>query len=533
MTDEGSEVDILEDEYDSVPYQSFPFRQSHPVHLYTIAKFFGLKPKAVEKSRVLELGCASGGNIIPMAYYFPSSEFLGIDLSKKQIDEGIEHVTHLNIKNITLRHQSILNFKNNDGKFDYIICHGVYSWVNDEVRDKILNICQKNLTKNGIAYISYNTLPGWNMVSSVRDLMMWHTRNIAEPDKKAQQARAVLKFISDGLEETNTPYAKFLSNEIQILSKQSDNYLLHEHLSTYNKPVYFYQFMESARAHKLAYLSDVSLPLMFTGNLPLQFSKELERVPNLIVSGQYVDFIRNQRFRSSLLCHEKTKINRALNTNGLEEFYIRLISMPVKEDLNENDVKEGSELVFKNSILTLTVRNDVSQYAMIFLHKNRHRFMHYNELVEATGKKFQSLSLEDIKLKINNDLNLMRGVLSGVFSISSYPDEFETSLTEKPIACPLARFQAKRQNVVTNRHHQTVRLDPISKILLPNIDGSKTIPELIDLVFKEVNQGNLSLHDQNKNKITDPKIIDEKTKEICQDRLKFLLINAIFVPAHH
>src|SRR5437016_6101232 len=129
-------IDILEEEYNRYPYLSFPFFQSHPTHLYTMGKLFRLDPTPVEKSRILELGCASGGNIIPIAHQWPETECIAIDLSAKEIEEGQQQITDLKLKNISLRHQSILDFTALEGKFDYIICHGVYSWVDSIVRDK-------------------------------------------------------------------------------------------------------------------------------------------------------------------------------------------------------------------------------------------------------------------------------------------------------------------------------------------------------------------------------------------------------------
>lgn len=74
--------------YDRVPYKSHPFRQSHPDRLAVIATLHGMSPPAIERARVLELGCASGGNLLPMADQFPEATFLGIDLSARQIQDG-------------------------------------------------------------------------------------------------------------------------------------------------------------------------------------------------------------------------------------------------------------------------------------------------------------------------------------------------------------------------------------------------------------------------------------------------------------
>jgi len=77
--------------YDEVPYESQSFPQSHPNRLATLGRLFGLSPAPVAQCRVLELGCASGGNLIPMAYHLPESEFVGLDLIRQSSDSYLFH----------------------------------------------------------------------------------------------------------------------------------------------------------------------------------------------------------------------------------------------------------------------------------------------------------------------------------------------------------------------------------------------------------------------------------------------------------
>src|SRR5262245_55593060 len=103
-------MDLLTTEqtsYDLVPYLSTPYPQSHPDRLATIAALAGLRPVPVVSSRVLELGCAAGGNLIPMAVALPGASFVGIDLSSKQVEEGRKIVADLGLKNIELQHKDI------------------------------------------------------------------------------------------------------------------------------------------------------------------------------------------------------------------------------------------------------------------------------------------------------------------------------------------------------------------------------------------------------------------------------------------
>src|SRR5262245_58637378 len=167
--------------YDEIPYSNTAFSYTHPDCLATVAALYGLTPPPVDRCRVLELGCGRGGNLIPMALALPDSRFLGIDLSARQIASGQEMVTALGLANIELRPFSILDVDESFGLFDYIICHGVYSWVPAEVQDKILAICARNLAPNGVAYVSYNTYPGWHQRGTVREMLCYHVQQFREP----------------------------------------------------------------------------------------------------------------------------------------------------------------------------------------------------------------------------------------------------------------------------------------------------------------------------------------------------------------
>ena len=122
--------------YDLVPYESNPFPQTHPDRLAVIATLLGMRPANPAKCRVLEIGCASGGNLIPLALVYPESTFVGIDLSQVQVAEGQETVRALGLTNVDLKTMNILDFPADAGKFDFILCHGVYSWIPPPVSRK-------------------------------------------------------------------------------------------------------------------------------------------------------------------------------------------------------------------------------------------------------------------------------------------------------------------------------------------------------------------------------------------------------------
>jgi cyclopropane fatty-acyl-phospholipid synthase-like methyltransferase len=137
--------------YDEVPYESLPIPGTHPDRMSTVARLPGIDVAAVEASRVLELGCAGGGNLIPMAIGLPRAQFTGVDLSPVQVADGDTLIRALHLSNVKLIAANVMDIDEHFGEFDYIIAHGIYSWVPNSVQEKILEICKRNLAPRGVA----------------------------------------------------------------------------------------------------------------------------------------------------------------------------------------------------------------------------------------------------------------------------------------------------------------------------------------------------------------------------------------------
>jgi methyltransferase family protein/predicted methyltransferase family protein len=202
---------------------------------------------------MLELGCASGGNIIPLAMRFPGSRFRGVDLTERHVRDGQARVQELGLGNIRIEQGDIAALDLAGERFDYIVCHGVYSWVPSTVRDAILRISADNLTENGVAYVSYNVYPGWQLRGVIRDMMIYHAGTEGDPRTRVAKARWVLDNIAKS-SPGDTPYGEMLRSEAKLLAGMDDSYILGEFLERENAPCYFRDFAAKAEAHRLVYL---------------------------------------------------------------------------------------------------------------------------------------------------------------------------------------------------------------------------------------------------------------------------------------
>ena len=300
--------DMQQTIYKELGYKSYPFPFTTPAYLEAYGTLVGLNTPPAKTARVLELGATYGGNIISQAVHNPEATFVGIELSQDQVEKGNKIISDAKLDNVSLIQGDIMNFDETLGTFDYIIAHGFYSWISDEMKDKLLDIISHHLADNGIAYVSYNTYPGWHTMEEVRQLMLFANRGHDELTHKEKVLRGktvgslvgsqILNY--DNLKERNS---KFLGALRSVMQKD-DYYVGHDHLEPHNDPCYFYQFNDHLKAHNLTYVCDADLTLSMVRTYDDSIADKLEKLaPNSQADQeQYLDFMLDTTFRKSIIC---------------------------------------------------------------------------------------------------------------------------------------------------------------------------------------------------------------------------------------
>ncbi len=291
--------------YDDLPYGSLAVRESHPAHLAAVALLFGVEAPSPESARVLELGCAEGGNLLPMAVAAPGATFLGIDLSARQIETGEARRAALGLGNVTLRVADVAAFDAGAGTFDYVIAHGLYSWVPEPVAEAILALIGRLLAPGGVAFVSYNTYPGWHLRGLVRDLLVRNTAGAGSPAERIARARDLLAFVTANARDRNRAYAGALRDATQQFSRYDDGRLFHEWLESDNRPIWFLDFAARASRHGLVPLADARLAAMPMGRVKPDVDDLLaSRVSGRLEKEELLDVLRDRSFRQTLLVRE-------------------------------------------------------------------------------------------------------------------------------------------------------------------------------------------------------------------------------------
>ncbi|MBI3837026.1 MAG: methyltransferase regulatory domain-containing protein [Planctomycetia bacterium] len=482
--------------YDEFPFPSQSLPQSHPDRLATVATLFGMQPKPIDRCRVLELGCASGANLIPMAERHPESTFVGLDFSGRQIAAAQQVADALDLKNIEFKHSSIMDIDESLGQFDYIIAHGLFSWVSHTAQEQLLVLCRSHLAPLGVAYVSYNIYPGWHLRSICRTLMCGATATASPQRNRVAQGRKVLEFFSRALAAGDAPYNRVLKADIDAILKQPDNYLLHDFFEEENHPLYFHEFMDRAGARDLQYLGDATPNTMFAANCGPAIERNLMCISSDFISmEQHLDLLRNRAFRQTLLCHKGIDVVRRLNPDQFAKLF--LVGQVRPKSPTPEIASPAVESFETPSGVVISSPSPAFKAALAHLGRAWPRAVSFEDLAEfaasyrATNRDDQSpLSDEDRYGLIQN---LMQCAATGAIELHSARDGFVTRVTDYPRASRLARLQSHSTPHVTNRRHEPVLLDELTHNLLRYLDGEHDRKALLQLLIEAVDRGELSM----------------------------------------
>ncbi len=482
--------------YDVVPYPGYPRPQSHPDWLATRATLFGIDPPPIENCRVLELGCADGGNLISIGFSLPGSRCVGIDLSSRQIADGHAVLAAVGIDNVELRQMSILDVEGELGEFDYIISHGVFSWVSHDVQEKIFEICRQNLSPRGVAFLSYNTYPGWHLREMIRDLMWYHLRLITDPVRRLVGARQILAALIASIPAQQGGYCQFLSEEQALLERAGDAYLYHEHLEDENRPTYFHKFARRASQHGLQFLCEAEVGAMALGRFPQPLA-EAATALDIVSREQYLDFVMHRMFRQTLLCHEAVAVNHNLPAERLESLWVASPASCTSQVPNPGS--SDPEAFAGPGGLSVNVAHPLSKAALLYMSRVWPKAVAI-ETLRAEARTMLSApptvaADPDQLARDNQQLNetLRAAFTADVVQLHARPPAFVCEVSEKPEANRLARWQASVGRAVTTLRHDSRTFDPMTYFLIAHLDGQHDRGQLVELLVEFIGRNGIVL----------------------------------------
>lgn len=494
-------------EYDKFAYPTAAYAQTHPDRLATVGTLFGLQPARVERARVLELGCGDGNNLITMACTLPDAEFHGIDLAAEPIRKGCQMLAVLGLRNVELRQMNIMEAPRDLGTFDYIIAHGLYSWVPEAVREQILAICRRHLADNGIAYVSFNAYPGCHLRDLTRRMMLFHAGQFSEPSERVKQARALLKFLAGAKSESGL-WQEVLQHELERIEKYQDGGFFHDDLSPVYRPFYFYEFMEAARRHELEFVAEADVKDMQPAGLSAEAVRVIDKMEqmNRVAHEQYLDFVAGRAFRQTLLCRRECRLDRELKPERICRFLVAADGAPVNPAANA--AAPGME-DFQRGKTVIATSQPLLKSALMFLGRVWPRRVPFDELLNKARELAAGAGTSNQPPieAARGDLAdfLLRCYAIGFVDLHSYPSTFVTEISERPIASPLARLQISQGTSVSSPRHLALKIDDaLGRDLVRLLDGTRDRPALLEDLGRLVTSGSTPVYCDGK-LVTDPK----------------------------
>jgi SAM-dependent methyltransferase len=502
--------------YDTVPYDSHPFPQSAMEHLEALAFHFGLDVPPPATARVLELGCAAGGNLIPFAARHPEARAVGVDLSTVQVAQGAAAIARAGLSNIELKAFNLAEIDASFGQFDYIVCHGVYSWVPAEVQDAILRICSENLAPNGVAYVSYNVYPGWKAREIVRDAMILRGGPRDTPEEKLSYARGMLDFLEQSA-RADSVLKKTLEEAMPIVRNANSSYLLHEFLEPCNAPCYFKEFVARAQTRGLAYLCDAEPSTMFVQNYGEKVRDPLLREcgGSQVLMEQYLDFLVNRTFRQTLLVGQAHAQGVRYRLEPARIRQLELAGAFKTEDGSALALDAREQPCNAQRGLKVTLRLPVHKAVAHLLDTRYPASMSAGSLIEAVAALVgqPAAAVEPAvmamveELLILGALRFRRSPVHTAETVSSLPQALSavrSAVALVPGASPAAS--------TCNQWHEHVTVSLLERSLLPLLDGTRSHEALAEHLEAEVRSDRLRFVKDEK-PLTDPAAVREFARQ--------------------
>lgn len=477
--------------YDRVPYRTRPRRATHPETFATMARLAGLDPAPVTRCRVLDVGCGTGDNLLAMAWALPDSQFLGIDPSRGQIDMARAEAARLALPHVRFEAIGIEDLlATAGGPFDYIVCHGVFSWVPGDVQGRLLTACRRHLAPRGVAMISYNTYPGWHLRAIGRDAMTFLASSLDDPAEQVGAARSYLRFLAGAVPDRESAIAGIYGAEADRLDGRDDAYIYHEHFEATNSPCYFHEFMARADGAGLQYLGEAGRHWALTGLSP-DTRRVIERLSRSRIDlEQHCDFIWNRAFRHTLLVRDDAAIDPERGRAALPGLLARAASVagagaPATRltDTVTYRGADGAAMSTDSPLMNAILGELAARWPLTM------------DVAELSRRALDRVAAERPAEGGEATRALPGAVLElsamGFLTLHVWQAAFATTVSERPRAWPIAAHVARRDRAVPTLTHQSIDLTAFECFVLSHCNGGRDRRALVLEAERAVRAGAL------------------------------------------
>lgn len=310
--------EVVKDLYGRRMYPAMSHPVADPAVVAVAAALAGLDATHPAEARILEIGCCSGHNLIPLAMRWPESRFTGVDLSERGIAAARELAAIAGLGNIAFHAGDIRDFRREGEGFDFIIAHGFFSWVEDEVKLAMLDFCRENLASNGVAVVSFNVTAGWR----ARFPVVLKARAILEAG--AGDLMTALRILSTVTDGESTEMAV-----IDDMLAKGEDILSFDDFGPVNDPWSFRDFVALAARHGLRWLGESDPGKNLPEGIDAGVLREIaDKSPDPLAFQDAADEAAGRTFRAGLLCRSDAALADSVSLERIFEFSARAGSVP-------------------------------------------------------------------------------------------------------------------------------------------------------------------------------------------------------------
>lgn len=485
--------------YDTIPYRGTAIPNTGPDHLALCSIWHHGPHPSLRGYRLLDLGCGDGANLLPLAFYNPDSTFVGIDNSRTEIKWAREGVRCLNLDNLHFVVADVRDLGSTEFEpFDYMIAHGLYSWVPEDARDALLSFCRENLVPTGLAYISYNAQPGWAIRRLVRKTLL-RARSVREAavENKAKRAIEVAARLLEDLPSRDYAHAVLLAEELERVRNGKPFYVFHEYLTEVNEGFWLRDFVERAQKHDLNYVADAQF-CRWEGHVPAELKEVLaKRDLDPIEQEETADLLGDRYFRASILCRADAVRKSTSHQELLEEVHI---ATSLSAESDPFDLREGVVEHFAGTGFTakddpeVTLNASITKAAVVLLSAEWPSGMRLQALYDRAA---QLLETHGCQLEPGARAQLSEELITlfeaGQVDFRLKEPTYSPEPSEYPQAHALARFEAEHREALTTPYHVPLPFDAQTRALVSQMDGSRSRAALRQAFGEELVDQTLSV----------------------------------------
>ena len=457
---------------DRIHYPGGAWEYSHPDRIAANARMYGLRPAPVERARVLELGCGAGGNLIPMACGLPDARFVGLELAARPVAMGRERASALGLTNLELRQRDLLDLPADLGEFDYVIAHGVYSWVSAPVRDALMSGLARHLAPEGVAYLNFNALPGGHLRNLARDLMRFRLSVFDDPEAHGADAVRFVRLVA-GAQPRGSPYRQVLEEELARLEHNPVSVLFHDDLVPAHQAFHLRDVVAHAARHGLRYLCEARPADVHPGRYPAPVQAALHRFGGgRIAREQCFDFLVCQMYRCVLLCRDSIALAPVEDFEGMRG--LRAAS-PVRPATAPVDLTDGIVVAFiAPDGARLHPDESAAKAALEILAERWPASVGIEPLLRDARSRAGRSGLPTPLERREFAGFLATNHAMGFVDLHTWEPPLATAAGDRPVASVLSRVEIERGERVTSLRHRQVEIDdPVAAAVLARLDGTR------------------------------------------------------------